>query len=455
MDNTTKIAAATTRAAKLDAAVVANPGLTAEGESLGSYLQGCEELLIDYMTGVEPPPSLSDYSVEFGLILYWLDTDFDGTAWGLPPTKITTTEYNAWKTEVEGGPGVVAWDGTLIGDGTWETFDYGWAIAGMDYLLVKYGELTQPPFGTSPVTISANENTTIALVGDWGTGSWTDGSTSGPAMQVIQQMQQVNADYNIHLGDVYYVGTEGSWIDPSWEKERFVNDWPFGGNNSFALNSNHEQYDASNGYFKTALKAFSGQNATSYFAIVGPDLPNSSTPSWAVIGLDSAYYDTSSMFMAGAIDATQQQFLAQFQDVPFVVLLTHHNPLSTDGSSTSLSPLLGQVSASNALGRAPEMWYWGHIHNGIVYSSKSAIAPTLGRCAGHGAIPFGNGAALGQMDTIAWYANVPMENPDPQQANRVRNGFATLAFSSGQVVETFYDQYGETPWTNTVPLPSE
>jgi hypothetical protein len=96
------------------------------------------------------------------------------------------------------------------------------------------------------------------------------------------------------------------------------------------------------------------------------------------------------------------------------------------------------------------MWYWGHIHNGIVYSPSSAIGKTLGRCAGHGAIPFGNGKDLGTLDAISFYANVPMQNPDANQANRVRNGFATLAFSSGQVVETFYDQYGNQPWTNTV-----
>ena len=444
----TTTALAATRAAQIDAAIAANPSLATHGQSLGSYLQECEQLLIDYMTGVEPPPSLNNAQVEFGLVLYWLDTDYHGTAWGLPPTKITTAEYNRWKAEVEGGPGVVAWDGTLIGNGTWETFDYGWATAGMDYLLVKYGEIKRPGWSTAPVTVHAKANTTIALVGDWGTGSWPDGSTDGPAMEVLAQMQAISADYYIHLGDVYYAGAE---FLPPWEFERLAEIWPFSGNKSFALNSNHEMYDAANGYFKVALALkFTAQKKTSYFAIVGPNLPDSTTPSWAVIGLDSAYWDESSMFMAGAIDSTQQGFLSQFKDVPFVVLLTHHNPLSTDGSSTSLSPLLKQVSASNALGRAPEMWYWGHIHNGIVYSSKSAIAPTLGRCNGHGAIPFGDGAALGEMDTIAWYANAPIQNPDPQQANRVRNGFATLAFSSGKVVETFHDQYGIQPWRNTV-----
>ncbi|HVR41160.1 MAG TPA: metallophosphoesterase [Thermoanaerobaculia bacterium] len=439
----TALAHASARAAALHASVAADASKRSIGRDLGEYLQACEALLIGYMNGAEPKAT-DNAQVEFGLILYWLDTDFDGTKWGLPPTKITTAEYDQWKEEIKTA-GIVAWDGTLIGDGTWETFDPGWVIAGIDYLFCEHDLLKQPKFPTSPATINANMNTTIAIVGDWGTGSWPDGSSDGPALQVIEQVQKLNADYVIHLGDVYYVGTEGSFVSPHWESDRFVKLWPFNGN-SFALNSNHERYDASNGYFKIALasKIFSAQKGTSYFAIVGPQ------NAWAVIGLDTAYADTSSMYMAGALNAEQQAFLKTFQSIPYVVLMSHHNPLSTDGSTTSESPLLAQVTDASALGRAPEMWYWGHIHNGIVYSPSSAIAPTLGRCAGHAAIPFGNGKYLGTQNAITFYANAPMENPDPDQANRVRNGFATLAFSSGQIVETFYDQYGNAPWTNTV-----
>ncbi|HWW60514.1 MAG TPA: metallophosphoesterase [Thermoanaerobaculia bacterium] len=443
--STAAAAHASTRAAALHASVTADPAKTAHGERLGDYLQACEALLIATMNGQEAVAA-DHAEIEFGLILYWLDTDFDGTRWGLPPTQITTAQYNQWKAEIAGA-GIVAWDGTLIGEGMWETFDPGWAIAGMDYLFVEHGLLKRPTFPTSPVTVQAKANATIAIIGDWGTGSWHDGSSSGPALQVLAEAQKLNADYVIHLGDVYYVGTEGSFVSPHWEADRFVKLWPFKGN-SFALNSNHEMYDAANGFFKTALGSniFSAQGGTSYFAIAGPG--------WAVIGLDSGYADTSSMFMAGAINSEQQGFLAKFRDVPFVVLMSHHNPISTDGTTSSISPLLGQVTAANALGRTPEMWYWGHIHNGIVYSSSSAIAPTLGRCAGHGAIPFGDGKFLGTQKTITFYANAPMENPDPKQANRVRNGFATLAFNNGSVVETFYDQYGNAPWTNTVALPT-
>ena len=447
-------AVASAKAAALHKAVAEGRPKPEVAQSLGQYLKACETLLIQYLKG-ERPKSTGNAHIELGFVLYWLDTDFGGRAWGLPPTAISQEEYDKWWKEMDGGPGIVTWDGTLVGTGTWETFDKGWVLAGLDYLLVEWGVLGKAPFGRTPAIVQASAGATFALVGDWGTGAWPDGATQGPAVQVMQQIQKLSpaADHVIHLGDVYYVGTEGSLLTESWEMARFVKDWPFT-KNSFALNSNHEQYDGANGYFKVALgaKAFAAQQGTSYFAVVGPSQPGTTTPSWAVIGLDTAYFDTSTLYMAGAIDAGQQAFLKQFQDVPFVVLLSHHNPVSEDGTTTSESPLSQQVSAPEALGRPPEMWYWGHVHSGIVYSSASAISPTLGRCSGHGAIPFGAGKALGALPTVSFLASEPVQDPDKEQAHRVRNGFATLTFTPDSVVEAFVDQYGNKPWTNTVPL---
>src|SRR5207253_2455371 len=103
-------------------------------------------------------------------------------------------------------------------------------------------------FGTSPATINASgDSLKIALIGDWGTGPWTDGTIPYPAVEVMNQVKQLTPDFTIHLGDVYYAGTAGFGSDE--EVKNFVDLWVSGTRGSFMLNSNHEMYSGAQGYF--------------------------------------------------------------------------------------------------------------------------------------------------------------------------------------------------------------
>ncbi len=412
-------------------------------QDLGTFLQESETKLIDLMEGKQPPDSQPG-EIEFGLVLYWLDTDYPNLAkWlELPPTQITESMLDQWQTVLE-GPGVVYADGTLVGYDTYEQLDPGWMVAALAYILLLVGENTTYPFGTNPVTITASgDPVTVAVVGDFGTGTWTDGNSSGPAAAVMDQIGKNPADYTIHLGDVYYAGFEEE------ETNNLIGQWdPCGSAGTyFTLNSNHEMYDGANGYFCTALSPtgpFSAQKGTSYFAIDGG--------SWIIIGLDSAYYDTSLFFMQGALTDSDQLSFIKSLDLTNkkVFVMTHHNGISVDGSTQE--QLFTEVV--NALGRAPDFWYWGHVHNGIVYTASSA-AGTYARCVGHGAIPFGNGYGLQKNDNIDNYANTPYPNPDLQQENRVLNGYALITFNSSmqQILEQFFDQEGNEWWSQTTQL---
>ena len=81
----------------------------------------------------------------------------------------------------------------------------------------------------------------------------------------------------MHLGDVYYSGTEEE------VQERFLDMWPRRRRqaHSRALNSNHEMYSGGFGYFELALPAI-GQKS-SYFAFENEH--------WLLVGLDTAYVD--------------------------------------------------------------------------------------------------------------------------------------------------------------------
>lgn len=414
-------------------------------DALGTYLQACEAKLIKLMNGDKPSDN-EPGNTEFGLVLHILDTEF---AWlakllRLPPSAITDAMLLAWNAELEGA-GVVDFDGTLLGYVKYE-LDPGWTLALLNCIRLMVGAISKAPFGSSPAQVQAGSGPTkIAVIGDWGTGKWPDGPTDGPAAAVIAQVAALNPDYTIHLGDVYYAGTGTE------ETDNFLSFWQAGSQGTFTLNSNHEMYDGGNGYFGQALTSslFAAQRGTSYFSLEGDN--------WIIVGLDSAYYaDIFGLFMYGVVaDPGQTAFLKTCAATgKKVIVMSHHNPISTDG--TRQYHLWTDVA--NALGRAPDFWYWGHVHNAIVYSDNSAADPNTGaRCIGHGAIPFGSAYGLQnpngtELDTVNYFANTPMPNPDEQQQRRVLNGFALLTFDQNSITEEIYDQLGNLAWQQVTQL---
>jgi hypothetical protein len=216
-------------------------------------------------------------------------------------------------------------------------------------------------------------------------------------------------------------------------------------------------YSGAQGFFGKGLKAasFSAQQNTSYFAI--------QSEKWIIIGLDSAYYDKSPLFMNGALnDDNQINFIKSLNTAnKTVILLTHHNPTNIEGTGTAQLPLWNQVLS--ALSRPPEFWYWGHVHNAMVYSDSSFPAQNgvKARCVGHGAIPFGLAYGLQNPDgtpkpSIAYYAHELLSSAYPgtdvQQADRVLNGFAMLTIGPDSIKEQIIDQTGTERWSQTTAL---
>ena len=434
--------------------------LRAELDRLGAYLQACETKLIQLMNNEHPSES-EPGATQYGMALHILDKTHPvlSPLLNFPKTQITLAMLQSWDADVRGA-GVIDYDGTMIASSKFGDLDAGWVTALIFYIALKLGvkEVSSwATFGTTPAIVSNTGDTVkIAIVGDWGTGAWSDGNIDYPALLVINNVKSLTPDYTIHLGDVYYAGTAG-FLDSDEELANFVNDWPNGSQGSFMLNSNHEMYSGAQGFFGKGLKApqFAIQQNTSYFAIQGEK--------WIVIGLDTAYYDKSDLFMNGALnDANQINFIKSLDTAnKTVILLTHHNPTNIEGTGTANLPLWNQVIS--ALGRAPEFWYWGHVHNAMVYSDTSFAAQNgvKARCAGHGAIPFGVAWGLQNPDgttkpTIEYYAHELLssvyDSTDPQQAKRVLNGFAMLTIGPDSIKEQFLDQTGTERWSQTTAL---
>lgn len=84
----------------------------------------------------------------------------------------------------------------MIANGKYLQLDAGWVTALIYYLALKLGirEVSSwAAFGTTPATILATgDSIKIALVGDWGTGPFTNGNIEYPALQVINQVRQLD-----------------------------------------------------------------------------------------------------------------------------------------------------------------------------------------------------------------------------------------------------------------------
>ena len=256
------------------------------------------------------------------------------------------------------------------------------------------------------------DRATIALFSDWGTGE-------GSARRVMRQIALQNPTHAIHLGDVYFSGTEKEI------QRRFLDiidaeGPPPAACTYLALNSNHEMYSGGHAYFDLTLKSRFNQEA-SYF--------NLRNAHWQVIGLDSGYEDH------GLKDPQREWLEAQLAEIgPRNILLTHHQLFSPFESRAfdrklhkKIEPLLGNVFA----------WFWGHEHKAIVYGKHKGIHA---RCIGHGAIP--EGVPYGSPT----FADVPILQVDERRGPDGENmhGFALLRFDKDRLHVSYIDELGST-----------
>jgi Calcineurin-like phosphoesterase len=468
-----------------------NPLLQQQAASLVATLEASEWLLIDLMYNskfygtntrvwsgplpANPQPGVTPY-YEYSLAPYFLNNPgknkiLQDLVWlwklagyPLPRCLLTVNDsptVSNYKNLIKGVTppnAIVGGDGTLFGEEMYEQLDPGWLFAMGEYVFHYYREkpdLAPFPTGTNIVPVKGSSTTQIsfAMMGDWGTGPY---GPDQPSRAVRNAMEKIKPDYIIHLGDVYYAGA------PFEEQLNLLNEWPAAWKGkSFTLNSNHEMYDGGWGYFQVALDKtgiFSAQKGISYFALTfgtaaagGP---------WTMLCLDSAYWSTSNLIMEGSLTNPKSTLPGNMAQRDFItgqnfnpkktIVVTHHNPLEYDGSGLiddgKGNALWAQLT--QYLKGFPAAWYWGHVHNGIVYTTTNATkSPTYCRCAGHGAIPFGSawGCQAAFPNPVAWYANTP--NPNKAAYPRMLNGFVVLTITTsgagaGTVSETFYNQDG-------------
>lgn len=313
-------------------------------------------------------------------------------------------------------------DGEIVGSSKYEVLDIDWLEAACVWLENYFK--TKRPFPQPAAWFNIPDSVSLALFGDWGGGTWKDNNV---ATTITKEINHLQTDINIHLGDVYYAG------EPESEQQYLLDLWPAGKLANFTLNSNHEMYPLGKGYFDTTLanNLFKNQKGKSFFALENTD--------WIIVGLDSAFdADTNHLYLKGKINQVQKDFLAQVATKnKNVIVLSHHNPLDISGQNKNTF----WDEVATPLGDTLKYWYWGHIHGAAVY--KTVDNNVNCRLIGHGVIPWGNATSLHNSDAVVWYEN---KKPSPIDGARVQNGFVHIELEGKTLSEKFYGEDGEVHW---------
>ena len=247
------------------------------------------------------------------------------------------------------------------GDGLEAQFDehdiLGWAKSLFTWVKRLKPHKFQPP----PTTVDALPDTLrVGILGDWGTGLY-----GAPVCAASIQNDPKDYGLLLHLGDVYYSGTDSEITD------RFLNLWPKKpGAVNRACNSNHEMYTGGRAYFKQTLAQF-GQSS-SCFALQNDH--------WLLVGLDSAYEE-------GRLSNGQVEWLGGLLSNAGgrrVILFSHHQLYSwVEGPKPTMQGQLGELLTDQKI----FAWYWGHEHRCMLFDRHPAWG-LHGRCVGHSGFPY-------------------------------------------------------------------
>lgn len=219
----------------------------------------------------------------------------------------------------------------------------------------------------------------FAILGDWGTGDEV-------ASNLLQQVKALSPDVLLHVGDVYYSGTQFEQQTNFLDICKNV----LGSTRLFSLSGNHDMYSGGDGYYWMVDQI--GQQA-SYFC-----LQNSG---WQFLAMDTGYNDNDPFTVATNMTSlfkdggwAEEDWLLDKINLSANrknVLLSHHQLFSPFGSVGTADA--GKQYAYNknlrstfqAVMKKIVCWFWGHEHTLAIFDPYMDLA--RGRCIGASAVP--------------------------------------------------------------------
>jgi len=336
------------------------------------------------------------------------------------------------------------------------SFDPGWATtitSFAQYFGSDGGRATIPYIPAAQVgkvILPLQNDATIALLADWGTG--TD-----IAVNLLKEIALLQPDIVIHLGDIYYSGTPEE-CDVNFKR---IVDTVLERNTRqvavYTLAGNHDMYSGGAGYYNllATLNAGPAKQPASFFCLRNDH--------WQLLAMDTGLHDYIPVLgndMLTFLEPDEEDWIAErLEEFPGkTILLSHHQLFSAfsqigdrgaDGALTAYNPnLLKSFQRFTQVARQPiAAWFWGHEHTLSVYEPYLDL--NCGRCIGHAAVPVIPSDTFFQ--PIAGIADPPrsisLQLPVDTQDHVYAHGFTviSLAGDGSAVVGYYLDTAGTTP----------
>lgn len=261
---------------------------------------------------------------------------------------------------------------------------YYWDGAAPQYVAPTSGG--PQPFALPPAA-AADGTLRVGILGDWGTGE-------PEAIAVLDQLMRQAPDVILHVGDVYYAGTEdeqnSNFLIPIAEaRQAYGRDVPV-----YALPGNHDYYSGGAGFYGMLARLNQGVpnasvQANSFFCL--------RNDAWQLQGMDTGYNDSDLLHVADDTthlrddEAAWHQAQLASAGGRQVILFSHHQLFSAFeqiGGLWQNPSLTANLAAWRGVRPTPNIvaWLWGHEHVLEVYQAPGSL-PVLGRCVGNGAFP--------------------------------------------------------------------
>lgn len=220
------------------------------------------------------------------------------------------------------------------------------------------------------------EDGVVGIVADWGTGE-------PEAIEVLRQVKSHNPHVAIHLGDVYYAGTEYEFDNYFYQPWKKTLDLDNSGILSLALPGNHDLYAGGAPFYSLLDKL--GQEA-SFFCL--------RNKYWQLIGLDTGLNDKLMYKVVGGttvLDQTEADWLIdkiENADGRKTALLSHHQLFSANDQFDGRSYNKALYDQLSSVIPKVDLWLWGHEHDLVIFEPHLGLE--RGRCIGGSAFPVGN-----------------------------------------------------------------
>jgi hypothetical protein len=301
-------------------------------------------------------------------------------------------------------------------------------------------------FNPLPAEYEIADNARVVIVGDWGSGVRRAREVAEiMAEEVSLALGEGREAHVVHLGDVYYSGTEHEVLHHVLAPKM----WPVtaeqasAGVTSWSLNGNHDMYGGGFGYFQTLLgdARFSKQRSpdgkpTSFFRL--------RSPSWDIVALDTAWDpNVLSLGMIGVLEEPQAAYVTHVaqESERKLMLLSHHQLLSVYDKE-DIGPTLPTELAPVLDNQRVTAWLWGHEHRCMGFGQAGGVK--FPRCIGHGGVPVPMTHLPGEaIEPPGLWQETDFSEYRGEHWGRM--GFAVLDFTGERIDVRYRDEKGSTP----------